>query len=128
MALQRITHKDVQAACDRYNRALKLTARNAIGRLTWADVRGDGTGFKPRLFAVCNSNGGLCTASQQRGTMRQTIQAIDLARIADKSQSFALIIRATHERGEIQRAALHEMGRRGLWLSPEQKKQAGLTE
>ena len=121
----RITHKQVQAACNAYNKALKLTKRNSIGRLQWSDIKGDGR-YRPRLYAVCNENGGVTNAGQQRKTMRETIRAIDLARVADKSQDFCLIIRAIHERGEVQRAALCEMGRRGLWLSEQQRKQAGL--
>ncbi len=44
----------------------------------------------------------------------------------EKIPSYAVIIRAIHERGEIQKAALREMERRGLWLSDEQKRQAGV--
>lgn len=40
--------------------------------------------------------------------------------------SYAVIIRAIHERGESQKQALAELDRRGLWLSPEQRRQAGL--
>lgn len=40
--------------------------------------------------------------------------------------AYAVIIRATWERGETQREALAELDRRGLWLSAEQRKQAGL--
>ena len=39
---------------------------------------------------------------------------------------FAVIIRCTWERGEIQREALAELERRRLWLSKEQKEQAGI--
>lgn len=42
-------------------------------------------------------------------------------------QSFAVIIRCIHDRGELQQVALAELNRRGLWLSAEQKKQAGLA-
>lgn len=42
------------------------------------------------------------------------------------SPSWCLIIRATWERGPVQAEALAELKRRGLWLSPEQKVQAGL--
>jgi len=41
--------------------------------------------------------------------------------------SYAVIIRAIHERGDTQREALAELDRRRLWLSPEQKIQAGLA-
>jgi hypothetical protein len=41
--------------------------------------------------------------------------------------SYAVIIRAIHERGQTQVDALVEMARRGLWLSADQKKQAGLS-
>jgi hypothetical protein len=44
-----------------------------------------------------------------------------------KLPHFAIIIRSIHERGESQRAALAELRARGLWLSDEQKAQAGIT-
>jgi len=44
-----------------------------------------------------------------------------------KLQNFAVIIRAIHERGESQQQALDELRARGLWLSDEQKVQAGLA-
>lgn len=40
--------------------------------------------------------------------------------------AFVLIIRAIRMRGPDQDAALAEMDRRRLWLSPEQRDQAGL--
>lgn len=40
--------------------------------------------------------------------------------------SYAVIIRAIWERGHAQADALRELARRGLWLSPDQTKQAGL--
>jgi hypothetical protein len=40
---------------------------------------------------------------------------------------FAVIIRAIHERGETQREAVAELTRRGLCLTAEQKRQAGLS-
>jgi hypothetical protein len=43
-----------------------------------------------------------------------------------KLHAFAVIIRAIHERGASQAAALAELNARGLWLSAEQKAQAGL--
>jgi hypothetical protein len=46
----------------------------------------------------------------------------------DRLPAYALIIRAVWERGEIQRQALAEMARRGLWLSPEQRVAAGLAQ
>lgn len=46
----------------------------------------------------------------------------------DKAPSFAVIIRAIHERGASQQAALTELNARGLWLSPEQRQQAGLSD
>lgn len=42
--------------------------------------------------------------------------------------SYAVIIRAIHERDTIQAEALAELYRRGLWLSVEQRTQAGLSE
>jgi hypothetical protein len=41
--------------------------------------------------------------------------------------NYAVILRAIHERGEVQQAAMKELERRGLWLSDEQKKEAGLA-
>lgn len=45
----------------------------------------------------------------------------------EKLKSWALIIRAIHQRGEDQANALAELDRRGLWLTEEQKVQAGLA-
>lgn len=42
--------------------------------------------------------------------------------------SYAVIIRAIHERGATQQEALKELGRRGLWLNDEQKVSAGLKK
>lgn len=132
--MQRITHKDVQRACERYNKARKLkywrTYRGKrlspdIGYLMWQDVRGDGSNRRG-LYAVCNANGGVCTSNLRRRTMRETIGAIDLAAKFAKLESFCVIIQAIHERGETQRAALDELRARGLWLSAEQRQQAGL--
>jgi hypothetical protein len=125
--IKRITHKHVQNACNTYNKALKLK-RDSIGFIMWADIRGDGAGYRPNLYTVVNVNGGVCQSDLKRKTMRKTIRAIDLARVADKSQGWCLIIRAIHERGEVQAIALREMRARGLWLSAEQKIQAGLVE
>jgi len=41
--------------------------------------------------------------------------------------AYAVIIRATWERGAVQAEALAELDRRGLWLSDAQRKQAGLV-
>jgi len=124
----RVTHKQVQAACERYNKAFGFTEWNDLGRLQWADIRGDGV-YRPRLYAVCNENGGVCNSDKQRGTMRKTIAAIDAAIKAHKlPHSYMVIIQAIHERGEVQTAMLAELNRRGLWLSTEQKAQAGLGE
>lgn len=130
--MNRITHKMVEAACDRYNAALKLhywrgKKPPSIGYLMWADIRGDGRNRRG-LYSISNEGGGVGAAYDLRGrTMRETIRQIDLAIKCDKSQSFALIIRAVHMRGAEQKAALREMRLRGLWLSEEQKQQAGLT-
>lgn len=40
--------------------------------------------------------------------------------------AYCVITQAIHERGETQEAALGELRRRGLWLSDDQKRQAGL--
>jgi hypothetical protein len=41
--------------------------------------------------------------------------------------AFAVIIRCIWERGATQREALEELDRRRLWLSGDQKRQAGIT-
>lgn len=41
--------------------------------------------------------------------------------------AYAVIIRCCWERGPVQREALDELERRRLWLSPEQKIQAGIV-
>lgn len=130
--MNRVTHKHVSDACDRYNAALKLhywrgKKSPTIGYLQWADIRGDGTNRRS-LYAVIGESGGVCHSDLRGKTMRETIRKIDLAIKCHKSQSFALIIRATHERGLEQWAALREMRKRGLWLSDEQKRQAGLAD
>lgn len=124
--MNRVTHKHVQKACDAYNKALNLKP-TSVGYIMWADVRGDGAGYRPNLYTVVNENGGILQCDLKRDTMRKTIRAIDLARVADKSQGWCLIIRAIHERGEVQVIALREIRARGLWLSAEQKMQAGLS-
>lgn len=43
-----------------------------------------------------------------------------------KIPAYAVITRALYESGEAQREAIKEMERRGLWLSDDQKKQAGV--
>ena len=50
------------------------------------------------------------------------MKPLDLA----KQPAFVIIIRAIHERGESQQAALAELDHRGLWLSKDQRAQAGL--
>lgn len=128
--MKRITHKDVEAACARYNKALKLhywrgKRPPSTGYLMWADIRGDGRN-KRGLYVVTGESGGVGASDLRESTMRKTIRAIDLAIKCDRSQSFTLIIRATTMRGPEQKAALREMRRRGLWLSDGQKVQAGL--
>lgn len=130
--MDRITHKHVESAVADYNKALKLhywrgKKPPSVGYLQWADVRGDGRN-KRGLYAIINEGGGVCPSDLRRATMRQTIEAIRLAIAASRSPSFAVIIRAIHSRGESQRIALRELSRRGLWLTAEQKWQAGLKE
>lgn len=43
-------------------------------------------------------------------------------------QDWALLIRCIHQRGDDQARCLVELDRRGLWLSPDQRAQAGLQE
>lgn len=129
--MNRINHRDVEAACARYNKALGLhywrgTKPPSIGYLQWADIKGDGRN-KRGLYAVTSEQGGVGSSDLRGKTMRETVQLIDMAIQANKSQSFAIIIRCVHERGMSQRIALRELNRRGLWLSDEQKAQAGLA-
>lgn len=130
--MDRITHRHVEQACERYNKALKLhywrgKKPPSIGYLQWADIRGDGRNRRG-LWMVTNENGGVSSVHDLRGrTMRETIRRIDLAIKFDRLQSYCVIIQAIHERGETQRAAMRELARRGLWLSDEQKKQAGVA-
>jgi hypothetical protein len=133
--MRRITHKDVESACQRYNKALGLKywrgegkARKPadIGYLTWADIRGDGSNRRG-LYLVINESGGVGSSDLRESTMRKTIQAIDLAVKFHKLQSYCVIIQAIHERGATQKAALRELNMRGLWLSAEQKQQAGVA-
>ncbi len=123
--MNRVTHKHVEKACERYNAKLGFTDWNRIGRLQWADIRGDGSNRRS-LYAVVNENGGVCASHLRGKTMRETIAAIDFAILLNGLPSYAVIIRAIHERGIMQRAALAELNRRGLWLSDAQKMQAGL--
>ena len=44
-----------------------------------------------------------------------------------KAQSYIIIIRSIHERGQSQLDALEELKRRGLWLNEEQAQQAGIS-
>lgn len=130
--MNRITHKDVSAACERYNKALKLhywrgKKPPSDGYLQWTDIRGDGRNIRG-LYAIFGDSGGVTHSDLQGKTMRETIRKIDLAIKCHRSQSFELIIRATHERGLEQWATLREMRKRGLWLYDEQKKQAGLAD
>lgn len=124
--MQRVTHKQVSDACERYNKALGLTEWNATGRLQWADIAGTGI-YKPKLYSVCNPNGGVTLSHLNRPTMRKTIAAINLAIDFDRFPNFCVITQAIWERGPVQVIALNELNRRGLWLSPEQRLQAGLA-
>lgn len=59
--------------------------------------------------------------------MTRPLRPTTILRPAREVQAYALIIRATWERGAAQADALEEMQRRGLWLDPAQRQQAGLT-
>lgn len=123
--MKRITHKDVEAACGRYNKAFGFEY-NDIGYLRWADIRGDGNS-KRGLWVTVNENGGVGGEYGMRGkTMRETIKLINIAIDMDGFPPYAVITQAVWERGKVQGIALRELYRRGLWLSDEQKKQAGL--
>lgn len=120
----RITHKDVEAACKRYNDALQLTYPCA-GYLRWADIRGDGTNRRGLYMTI--GTGGVHNCYWRGKTMRETIANIDLAVRFYSAPAFQVIINAIHEHGTRQVIALDMLSRRGLWLSPEQRQQAGLA-
>lgn len=63
----------------------------------------------------------------RKPTAKQTAAWIkrDIERGVD-DPAYQIIIRATWERGERQAIALGHLRQRGLWLSPEQRQQAGL--
>lgn len=130
--MKRIQHKDMEQACARYNAALKLhywrgNKPPSIGFLQWADIKGDGHSRRG-LWQVVNETGGVASCYDlRRATMRKTIHAINLAIKFDRLESYQVILQAIHERGETQKAALRELRLRGLWLSEEQKAQAGLV-
>jgi len=122
--MDRVTHKHVNQAIARYHDRLMLDYP-AKGYLQWADIRGDGSNRR-NLYVVINDNGGVCQSHLRGKTMRETIANIDFALLLDGLPDYAVIIRAIHESGTKQVSALAELDRRGLWLSDEQKRQAGL--
>lgn len=123
--LERVTHKSLESACGAYNFALGLKCGDA-GYLMWADIRGDGSSQRG-LWSYSGQGGVGSSDIRKRGdTMRQTKQRIYLSIKFHKLPSFAVIIQAIHERGATQQAALRELAKRGLWLSADQKKEAGL--
>ena len=58
-------------------------------------------------------------------TLRQLLAARELDPV-ESIPAYAVITRAIWERGETQRQAVAELQRRGLWLTTEQRRQAGL--
>jgi hypothetical protein len=63
----------------------------------------------------------------RKDTAAQLARYIDRdVREGDHDESYQLIIRAIHERGIRQKLALRAIERRGLWLSEDQKRQAGV--
>lgn len=122
--MKRVTHKDVERACARLN-AARGVAYPERGYLQWADIRGDGRNRRG-LYATINDQGGVCSSGLRGKTMRETISILNWAAKAHKLPSYCVIIQAIHERGPRQIAALDELNRRGLWLSADQRKQAGL--
>jgi hypothetical protein len=125
MTLSRVTHRHVEQACQRYNKARDLTYPSR-GYLQWADIRGDGSNRRG-LYVTVTDSGGVTSSNLRGKTMRETIANIELAIRMVRSPDFAVIINAIHERGARQVAALSELSARGLWLSAEQRKQAGLA-
>lgn len=121
--MNRITRKHVEQACTRHNDRFMLDSGD-IGYLQWGDIRGTGI-YTPSLW-VTVKGGGLATSHLRGRTMRETIANIEHVLKLDTMPDYAVIIRAIHDRGTAQVSALSELNRRGLWLSPEQRKQAGL--
>jgi len=79
MTQKRITCRDVQRACDRYNKAHGLESHMQPGYLQWADVRGDGQ-YRPGLRVTVNTSGGIGNSYDLRGkTKRETIARIEAA-------------------------------------------------
>lgn len=120
----RVTHKHVTDACQRYNAARRLSYGDA-GYLQWADIRGDGT--SRRSLYVGARGGGVASSYWRGATMRETVANINLALMMWNADAFVPIINAIHERGKRQVIALDILSARGLWLSDEQKKQAGIA-
>lgn len=82
----KLTWRDVEKACARYNAAKAFNHYNSIGRLSFGDVAGMGGPFKPRLWVVINDKGGVCRKPELQGaTHRQTIALIDAAANDDKA-------------------------------------------
>lgn len=131
MTTQRVTHKQIEQACEQYNRALGYLKRGKRfpGAIQWADIRGDGSNRRG-LYVQINADGGVASSElrQHGDTMRTTLRMINEMRALDKRESWLVIHRAIHFRGIEQRAALIEMRRRGLWLAPDQIKQAQLVQ
>lgn len=124
MSLPRVTHKHVEQACQRYNKARGLTY-SSRGYLQWANMRGDGSNRRG-LYVTVNDNGGVATSGWRGRTIRETIANIDLAIQFWNAPAYQVIINAIHERGKRQIVALDILSARGLWLSAEQREQAGL--
>jgi hypothetical protein len=64
-------------------------------------------------------------AAIARANRKRTRKPVKLTPVRDIPH-YAVITRAIWERGATQAEALAELDRRGLWLSPDQRKQAGL--
>ena len=121
----RVTQKHVTDACQRYNKARGLTYPSR-GYLQWADIRGDGS-KRRGLYVTVRDSGGVAASYWRGKTMRETIANINLAIQFWNAPDYQVIINAIHERGKRQIIALDILSARGLWLSPDQRKQAGLT-
>lgn len=101
----------------------------------FANVAGDGRNYCS-IFTIVGDAGGVTYSGLNHiHAPRQIAQIEHATRIAlsdhldslRKADAGALITQALHSRGIRQRLALDEINRRGLWLSDDQKKQAGLT-
>jgi hypothetical protein len=120
--------------------ASEFKAWDALGHDLWLTRNRHGAGYWDRTELPKDLRDRLTDAAHKAGERDLYIGddgliyqsgSEDLKRVIDLTDryqfpNYAIIIRAIHERGESQAAALAELKNRGLWLAPEQRQQAGL--